>query len=492
MLATELDIKKKGKLYQLKYKNRRIRCFNSDNFVEHENYELINFIRDDLYRCGELKFTKKQRLRFKTTPCAYYLFSLDKTLLKPNFYEGITFNEFISKYLVCDFLFLECRNFIQKELSKVRNVIRNKLGSDNYRNTTMYCAHRSFLADSKLYFSDGFGYGYGLKNGEIRKRLNPPGDFTYTELMGDVTSWVDEDDLENQPPPEMALGWNQENYKKGEKVWISEEKFSEGKVPKIILEIFNECTEFEKTSILSLFHLNGRYSFLLPLAYIRGWINKRDFISSTMVVKELKNTDKLDHFLYSTYDHQELYKSLNEISVLCFNFADIGTKVQRKLWNKIKQGESSTIEFKESLSLDIKASNKKELNLKKDRKKIELSVLKTIAGFLNSQGGTLFIGVKDKDNEIVGIENELRIVFNSSIDKIQLHLKNLINREFEKGNPLIDFYITEVFKKKIIVIKCYPSRKSVFIDGGRFFIRKGPGTDELNPEQYHKYLEQNE
>ena len=40
--------------------------------------------------------------------------------------------------------------------------------------------------------------------------------------------------------------------------------------------------------------------------------------------------------------------------------------------------------------------------------------------------------------------------------------------------------------------KCYPSRKSVFIDGGRFFIRKGPGTDELNPEQYHKYLEQNE
>ena len=40
MLATELDIKKKGKLYQLKYKNRRIRCFNSDNFVEHEN--LIN------------------------------------------------------------------------------------------------------------------------------------------------------------------------------------------------------------------------------------------------------------------------------------------------------------------------------------------------------------------------------------------------------------------------------------------------------------------
>ena len=59
MLATELDIKKKGKLYQLKYKNRRIRCCNSEDYVEHENQELIEFIKDDLYRCGELKLNKQ-------------------------------------------------------------------------------------------------------------------------------------------------------------------------------------------------------------------------------------------------------------------------------------------------------------------------------------------------------------------------------------------------------------------------------------------------
>ena len=32
MLATELDIKK-GKLYQLKYKNKRIKCFNSEKLI---------------------------------------------------------------------------------------------------------------------------------------------------------------------------------------------------------------------------------------------------------------------------------------------------------------------------------------------------------------------------------------------------------------------------------------------------------------------------
>ena len=59
MLATELDIKKKGKLYQLIYKNRRIRFFNSEDYVEHENQDLIEFIKDDLYRCGELKLNKQ-------------------------------------------------------------------------------------------------------------------------------------------------------------------------------------------------------------------------------------------------------------------------------------------------------------------------------------------------------------------------------------------------------------------------------------------------
>ena len=54
--------KKKGKLYQLKYKNKRIRCYGSEDFVEHENQELIEFIREDLYRCGELNFRKNQKV----------------------------------------------------------------------------------------------------------------------------------------------------------------------------------------------------------------------------------------------------------------------------------------------------------------------------------------------------------------------------------------------------------------------------------------------
>tara|TARA_B100000886_G_C20421242_1_gene491726 strand:+ start:1429 stop:2892 length:1464 start_codon:yes stop_codon:yes gene_type:complete len=487
MLATELDIKKKGKLYQLRYRNKRIRCFSSENFVEHENQELIEFIRDDLYRCGDLKFRKNQRFSFKTTPCAYYLFSFDKSLLKPEYYEGLNFNQFISKYLLFDFLFFEFKNFKQKELLNARKFIKNKIGSENYRKTTLYSCYRSFFCDSKIYnYFDDFELGYGYKYNQNLKVFSQNNNKTFTCEPGTLTT---DDMAEYAPSSDMAIGWNRDNFINYEKAWISEKEFSEGEVPKIILELFNECTEFEKTAVLTLFHSNDRYSFLLPLAYIRGWINKRDYISSTMVVNRFK-TGNIDYYLYSNHDHQESYKSLNELSVLCFNFANIGTKVQREIWEKIKQGESTNVEFKESLSLDIKESKKKGYQLKKD-KKIQDSVLKTIAGFLNSEGGTLFIGVKDRNNEIVGIENEIELLFKSSIDKIQLHLKNLINKAFNAGNPLINFYTIEVFKKNIMVINCSPSRKSVFIDG-KFFIRKGPGTDELNTEQYHKYLEQNE
>ena len=131
--------------------------------------ELIEFIREDLYRCGELNFRKNQRLHFKTTPCAYYLFSSDKNLIKPDYYEGRNFDEFISNYLLCDFLFLECRDFIQKELFKVRNIIRDKIGSENYRNLTLYSLHRSYYNGLKIYDTEGIGYGYGLNNKELRK-----------------------------------------------------------------------------------------------------------------------------------------------------------------------------------------------------------------------------------------------------------------------------------------------------------------------------------
>lgn len=64
----------------------------------------------------------------------------------------------------------------------------------------------------------------------------------------------------------------------------------------------------------------------------------------------------------------------------------------------IRKGESDAVEFKSSMRWDYKANQK-------GTEVIQLGVLKTIAAFMNSQGGTLIIGIDDNGNSL-GLEKD--------------------------------------------------------------------------------------
>ena len=76
----------------------------------------------------------------------------------------------------------------------------------------------------------------------------------------------------------------------------------------------------------------------------------------------------------------------------------------------IKQGESKTLEFKSTLRWNLRES-------RQDDKRVTHAALKTIAAFLNTEGGDLLLGVAD-DGTIVGIERD---GFDSD-DRFMLHL----------------------------------------------------------------------
>ena len=80
---------------------------------------------------------------------------------------------------------------------------------------------------------------------------------------------------------------------------------------------------------------------------------------------------------------------------------------------QIQNGETHTMEFKATLRTNLHTNQRDP--------RMEFSVLRTIAGFLNTYGGTLTIGVFDDGSpvglEVDGFENE---------DKMTLHLINLI------------------------------------------------------------------
>ncbi len=144
----------------------------------------------------------------------------------------------------------------------------------------------------------------------------------------------------------------------------------------------------------------------------------------------------------------------------------------------IAQGESAKLEFKSTLRWNIQSG-------KKD-KRMEHSVLKTIVAFLNTEGGTLLVGVQD-DGKILGIEPDN---FRNE-DKYLLHFSNLVNEKIGKHyTDNIRWGLKTVGKKKILRVDCEPSAKAVFLKNNskeQFFVRSGPSTVLLSTSDVLEY-----
>jgi predicted HTH transcriptional regulator len=73
-------------------------------------------------------------------------------------------------------------------------------------------------------------------------------------------------------------------------------------------------------------------------------------------------------------------------------------RAHRQAEELIKRGESKTLELKSTLRWSLNED-------RQDDKAVTHAVLKTVAAFLNTEGGDLLIGVAD-DGSIVGIERD--------------------------------------------------------------------------------------
>ncbi|MBQ8570705.1 MAG: DUF262 domain-containing protein [Kiritimatiellae bacterium] len=140
----------------------------------------------------------------------------------------------------------------------------------------------------------------------------------------------------------------------------------------------------------------------------------------------------------------------------------------------IAGGESSDVEFKER-TLSSTQGNSKEPNA-------SFSVLRTVAGFMNSRkGGILLIGVCD-DGKPRGVESEYPIVDKgkSNRDGYLLYLNNVLRMRLSIENPF-RFYSVElrtVQKRDVCVIKIAPATAPVYLDK-HLFVRSGNQTIEM-------------
>jgi CheY-like chemotaxis protein len=158
------------------------------------------------------------------------------------------------------------------------------------------------------------------------------------------------------------------------------------------------------------------------------------------------------------------------------SFTEFGSE---QILELIKRGEDHSLEFKSTLRWNLHAD--------RSDKKIENSALKTVAGFLNTDGGVLLIGVDD-DSGIIGLGNDH---FRTE-DKLLLHWVNLVKSYLgAEFMPFMRSIITSVGEKRVLVVECLPSTKPVFFTRDNeewFFARMTNSTQALKASESLAYI----
>ena len=143
-------------------------------------------------------------------------------------------------------------------------------------------------------------------------------------------------------------------------------------------------------------------------------------------------------------------------------------------------GESQEVEFKGALRTN--------LHTKQQDDRVTCSVLRTIIGFLNKNGGTLLVGLLDEGQPIGyqadGFQTEEATVtwlIDLLTERIGAeHLKE-IHPRFEEYDGV-----------RVLILDCWPSQTPAYLkhDGQNvLFIRHGATTIELSGEQAAEYVE---
>lgn len=147
----------------------------------------------------------------------------------------------------------------------------------------------------------------------------------------------------------------------------------------------------------------------------------------------------------------------------------------------IAQGEGPYTEFKSTLRVNLHTGQKD--------KKMEHAVLKTIDGFLNSDGGTLVIGLADNMTPL-GLSND---GFPNE-DKMDLHLGNLIKAQLGAETMLhIKPHFEDYGGERVFLVDCKPSKVPVYLKNGgeeEFYIRAGGSSAKLTASQMTAYIKQ--
>ena len=152
------------------------------------------------------------------------------------------------------------------------------------------------------------------------------------------------------------------------------------------------------------------------------------------------------------------------------------------LWAKLPVldvgDESQTMELKTSI---VFPPGEGEANIRKQL----YTILKELTAFMNTDGGTLYIGIHDKTKKVIGIEGDYKYLnddekdeYNGSYkedkDGYELKIRNTMDRLCPSlANSLTTISFESLKGNEYCVIDVKPARRPIFLSGTQLYVRQG-------------------
>lgn len=163
----------------------------------------------------------------------------------------------------------------------------------------------------------------------------------------------------------------------------------------------------------------------------------------------------------------------------------------------IAKGETAYVEFKPAIWYDYdRAMHDPNYKCKKEEI-VSDNIVRTVAGFLNADGGTLFIGVSD-DGNAYGLEEDIKLTRRKDLDGLENELNQLISFSISKEVSAAKIRISlPKFQGRVIAkVEVMKANSPVFMKTSRlqnkFYVRIGNATNTMSVESAFNYISQHD
>lgn len=288
------------------------------------------------------------------------------------------------------------------------------------------------------------------------------------------------------------------------RVYINSVKFDEEELPSSVPVVVSKIDCFERLSLRLDFETLFKEHYELGKTY-RFTISDKREDPNTQALYYIVSDAFAEHRYYTQDDMQVgdecvlLAKDFNGKGFLIFESETditeqaVPVKEEKKIFTTPissdtkcildVEDESSKLELKTSIAFPPGGNGEADIDKQLD------NIIRVICAFMNTEGGELYIGVKDDTKQIVGIAEDYKHLNDSTDDEYQykenhdgykLKIRNTIDRKCTSVvNSLIEFSFAEQDGLEYCVIKVKKAKRPVWFNGVQLWIRQGCRNKQL-------------